>query len=80
MSTRAKVGDCGTGRLKRMAAQIASQLPENDREALIVLNYVREIVCNLGNAWEIPSAMPAVAEPIRLSSVRQNRQAALIAD
>lgn len=81
MSTRSGVGDCGAGRLKRMAAQIASQLPENDREALIVLNYVREIICNLGAAWEVPSAMTAAREPLKLVSAapgRRDREASLI--
>ena len=61
--------------MKRMAAQIASQLPEDDREALIVLNYVREIICNLGRSWEIPSAMPNAIQPIQIAAFRKGQEA-----
>lgn len=44
--------------MKRMACQIAAQLPDDQREALAVLDYVREIVENLGGGWRQP-------EPIR---------------
>lgn len=37
--------------MKRMACQIAAQLPDDPEEALGVLNYVREIVLNLGGGW-----------------------------
>lgn len=52
-----------------MAAQIASQLPEAERDALTVLNYTREIVCNLGRGWEVPSAMPQTKDSIKLVSL-----------
>ena len=56
--------------MKRMAAQIAGQLPEDRTEALTVLNYAREIICNLGVGWEVPSPMAAVVPivPLRLVS------------
>lgn len=38
--------------LKRNAAQIAAQLPENKGEALAVLTLAREIIVNLGSQWE----------------------------
>jgi hypothetical protein len=44
--------------LKRAACTIASQLPDDRRDALSVLNYAREILLNLGKSWEVPSAMP----------------------
>lgn len=37
--------------MKRMACQIAAQLPDDPEEALGVLNYVKEIVLNLGGGW-----------------------------
>jgi hypothetical protein len=37
--------------MKRMACQIAAQLPDEREEALGVLNYVRDIVLNLGGGW-----------------------------
>ena len=41
--------------LKRTACTIASQLPEEREDALAVLDYVREIVLNLGVSWAPPS-------------------------
>lgn len=34
--------------LKRQAAHIAAQLPNGRRDALVVLDYAREIILNLG--------------------------------
>lgn len=34
--------------LKRQAAHIAAQLPNNRKDALVVLDYAREILLNLG--------------------------------
>lgn len=41
--------------LKRMACQIYTQLPEDKREALHVLQYVRQIIFCLGEEWEMVS-------------------------
>lgn len=38
--------------VKRMACQIYTQLPEDKREALQVLRYVRQIIFCLGEEWE----------------------------
>lgn len=38
--------------IKRMACQIYTQLPEDKREALLVLQYVRQIIFCLGEDWE----------------------------
>jgi len=38
--------------IKRMACQIYTQLPEDKREALQVLRYVRQIIFCLGEEWE----------------------------
>ena len=43
------------GYLKRIACQVYTQLPEDKREALLVLRYVREIVFCLGEEWETVS-------------------------
>ena len=40
------------GHLKRIACQVFTQLPEDKREALLVLRYVRQIVFCLGEDWE----------------------------
>lgn len=42
--------------LKRMACQIAAQLPDDAEEAVRVMDYVREIVANLGGRWSAPKA------------------------
>lgn len=39
--------------MKRLACQIYTQLPEDKREALQVLNYVRQIIFCLGEEWEV---------------------------
>lgn len=41
--------------VKRMACQIYTQLPEDKREALQVLKYVRQIIFCLGEDWEAMS-------------------------
>lgn len=41
----------GAGHLKRMACQIAAQMPDDFNEAMLVLGYTRDILCNLGRAW-----------------------------
>ena len=38
--------------IKRMACQLYTQLPEDKREALQVLRYVRQIIFCLGEEWE----------------------------
>lgn len=43
------------GHFKRIAAQIYTQLPEDKRDALLVLRYVRQIVFCLGEDWETVS-------------------------
>lgn len=43
------------GHLKRIACQVYTQLPEDKREALLVLRYVRQIVFCLGEEWETVS-------------------------
>lgn len=41
--------------LKRTACLIYTQLPEDKREALLVLRYVRQIIFSLGESWEAVS-------------------------
>lgn len=43
---------------KRLACQIASQLPEGTEDALQVLNLAREIVICLGEGWGRPATVP----------------------
>lgn len=43
------------GHLKRIACQVYTQMPEDKREALLVLRYVRQIVFCLGENWETVS-------------------------
>lgn len=38
--------------LKRVACQIYTQLPEDKREALQVLRYIRQLIFCLGEDWE----------------------------
>lgn len=47
---------------KRLAAQVASQLPEDEAHALAVLDLARSIIVNLGMEW--PTSTP---EPVRLA-------------
>lgn len=41
--------------IKRLACQIYTQLPEDKREALQVLRFVRQIIFCLGEEWETVS-------------------------
>lgn len=59
--------------VKRVAAQIVSQLPEDRRDALCALNYAREILVNLGKSWEVPSALAEASGSIRLVSADGRR-------
>lgn len=43
------------GHLKRVACQVYTQLPEDKREALLVLRYIRQIIFCLGEEWETVS-------------------------
>lgn len=43
-----------TAYAKRMACQIAAQLPDDEGEALVILELVRELVANLGGGWGRP--------------------------
>lgn len=53
--------------LKRLACQIYSQLPEDNREALQVLGLVRQIIFCLGEDWETVARtapiLPFAAQP-----------------
>ncbi len=64
---------------KRLACQIASQLPEGTEEALQVLNLAREIIICLGEGWARPAAVPTklfVADrTIQASSPAAGREA-----
>lgn len=46
--------------IKRMACQIYTQLPEDKREALLVLQYVRQIIFCLGEDWEAVTRTAAI--------------------
>jgi len=54
--------------IKRMAAQIVSQLPEDSQDAMSVLDYAREILVNLGKSWEEQEKTQSRDKPIRLVS------------
>lgn len=41
--------------LKRIACQVYTQLPEDKREALLVLRYIRQLIFCLGEEWETVS-------------------------
>lgn len=60
--------------LKRLACQIYTQLPEDKREALQVLGYVRQIIFCLGEEWETISR----SAPILPFSPDQKGQAATL--
>jgi hypothetical protein len=55
------------GHLKRIACQVYTQLPDDKREALLVLRYVRQIVFCLGEDWETVSRsapiLPFASDP-----------------
>lgn len=40
-----------SGHIKRLACQIAAQMPDDEDEALEVLRLVREVVMNLDGGW-----------------------------
>lgn len=63
--------------MRRMACQIAAQLPDNQGEALAVLEYVREIVLNLGGGWDCRATG---AVPIQLFAQAQTNQAEALKD
>ena len=46
--------------LKRQAAHVAAQLPNNQRDALVILDYAREIILNLGK--ETPESIRLVSQ------------------
>lgn len=54
--------------IKRMACQIYTQLPEDKREALQVLQYVRQIIFCLGEDWD------AVVKPAAILPFQQQEQ------
>lgn len=62
---------------KRMACQIAAQLPDDTSEALAVLDYVKEIVLNLGGGWgkETPATKSA-----RLYVIQRTDQGVAVRD
>ena len=50
--------------IKRLACQLYTQLPEDKREALQVLRYVRQIIFCLGEEWEtVASSAPVLPFP-----------------
>lgn len=55
--------------VKRLAAQIVSQLPEDSQDAMSALDYAREILLNLGKSWEVHDKAPCGAKIIRLASL-----------
>lgn len=44
---------------------IASQLPEDTADALCVIDYVREILLNLGTVWNSPGESAVVLTLVR---------------
>ena len=50
------------GFLRRLACQIAAQLPQDQAEALRALRLARQIVFNLGEEWEAAGS----SEPVQL--------------
>lgn len=60
--------------LKRIACQIYTQLPEDKREAMQVLGYVRQIIFCLGEEWE---AVSRSAPILQFSQERRDRAASL---
>lgn len=50
--------------IKRLACQLYTQLPEDKREALMVLRYVRQIIFCLGEEWEkVSNSAPVLPFP-----------------
>ena len=54
---------------KRLAAQIASQLPEDNQEALRVLSLAREIIVCLGGGWAQPASVTQLFGSERIGPV-----------
>ena len=46
------------GHLRRMACQIAAQLPDDRGECLRILSYVHQIVDHLGGGWGAEEVSP----------------------
>lgn len=61
------------GHLKRVACQVFTQLPEDKREALLVLRYVRQIIFCLGEEWETVSRSAPI---LPFSTDRRGREEA----
>ncbi len=55
--------------LKRLACQVYTQLPEDKREALQVLGFVRQLLFCLGEEWE---AVSRSAPILKFSSDRRD--------
>jgi hypothetical protein len=53
------------GYLRRLACQIAAQLPDDKQEALRALRLVRQIVFNLGETWDSGPTEPVALFPDR---------------
>ena len=62
MSER-NIGENGV--LKRRAAEIAAMLPENDENALIMLDYAKQIVLALSDAEDRFGSDQATITPLR---------------
>ena len=54
--------------LKRAACTIASQLPDDRAEALVVLGYAEEIIINLGG-WGRVGKAPVALRAVRLATL-----------
>lgn len=65
------------GHLKRVACQIFTQLPEDKRDAMLVLGYVKQIVFCLGEEWETVSRTAPILPFPTDPKDRGARQAAL---
>ena len=57
--------------LKRLACQVYTQLPEDKREALQVLGFVRQLLFCLGEDWEAVSRSGSV---LKFSSEGRDRE------
>lgn len=60
--------------LKRQAIQVAGLLPDDPDEAIIVLNYAREIIESLFGARQAPAASANLEDLRRLIPIRRPRQ------
>lgn len=66
-----------SGHLKRVACQVYTQLPEDKREALLVLRYVRQIIFSLGEEWETVSRSAPILPFSNAQKDREERPATL---